>query len=102
MNMSSMGTKTFITGGTLADYLLVLCVTEPHAKSRHDRFSVIMVETDRKGFEASKLKTSLAFVLLILLKSLSAMSKCQKRISSERLEKDSSSFMVFLITPAST
>ena len=53
------GTKTFITGGTIADYLLVLCVTEPHAKSRHDRFSVVMVETDRKGFEASKLKNKL-------------------------------------------
>src|SRR5512136_1481245 len=53
------GTKTFITGGTLADYLLVLCVTEPQAKSRHDRFSVIMVETDRKGFEATKLKHKL-------------------------------------------
>src|SRR5512139_1332916 len=53
------GTKTFITGGTLAHYLLVLCVTEPHASSPHDRFSVIMVETDRKGFEANKLKNKL-------------------------------------------
>ncbi|HUL31185.1 MAG TPA: acyl-CoA dehydrogenase family protein [Thermodesulfobacteriota bacterium] len=53
------GTKTFITGGTLADYLLVLCVTEPHAKSRHDRFSVIIVETNRKGFDAAKLKHKL-------------------------------------------
>jgi len=53
------GTKTFITGGTLAHYLLVLCLTEPHAKSLHDRFSVIMVETDRKGFEANKLKNKL-------------------------------------------
>jgi alkylation response protein AidB-like acyl-CoA dehydrogenase len=43
------GSKTFITGGTIADFLLVLRVTEPHAKSRHDRFSVIIVETDRKG-----------------------------------------------------
>src|SRR4030043_1754670 len=53
------GTKTFITGGTIADYLPVICVTEPHAKSRHDRFSVIMVETNRKGFEATKLKHKL-------------------------------------------
>jgi alkylation response protein AidB-like acyl-CoA dehydrogenase len=52
------GTKTFITGGTIADYLPVLCVTEPHAKS-HERFSVIMVETNRKGFEATKLKNKL-------------------------------------------
>jgi alkylation response protein AidB-like acyl-CoA dehydrogenase len=52
------GTKTFITGGTLANFLEVLCVTEPHADP-HDRFSVITVETDRKGFEASKLKNKL-------------------------------------------
>jgi len=53
------GSKIFITGGTIADYLLVLCVTEPHAKSRHDRLSVIVVETDRKGYEANKLKNKL-------------------------------------------
>jgi alkylation response protein AidB-like acyl-CoA dehydrogenase len=53
------GNKMFITNGTVASYLQVLCVTEPHAKSRHDRFSVITVETDRKGYEASKLKNKL-------------------------------------------
>src|SRR4030042_1832135 len=53
------GTKTFITGGTTADCPPVICVTEPHAKSRHDRFSVIMVETNRKGFEATKLRNKL-------------------------------------------
>jgi len=53
------GSKMFITGGNIADYLLVLCVTEPHAKSRHDRLSVILVETDRKGYEANKLKDKL-------------------------------------------
>jgi len=53
------GSKMFITGGTIADYLLVLCVTEPHAKSRYDRLSVIVVETDRKGYEANKLKNKL-------------------------------------------
>jgi len=53
------GNKTFITNGTIANFLQVLCVTEPHAKSRHDRFSVITVETDREGFEASKLKNKL-------------------------------------------
>ena len=53
------GNKMFITNGTTANFLQVLCVTEPHAKSRHDRFSVITVETDRKGFEANKLKNKL-------------------------------------------
>ena len=49
----------FITNGTNAIFLQFLCITEPHAKSRHDQFSVITVETDRKGFEATKLKNKL-------------------------------------------
>jgi alkylation response protein AidB-like acyl-CoA dehydrogenase len=53
------GTKTFITGGSIANFLQVLCVTDPHAESPHNRFSVITVETDRKGFEATKLKHKL-------------------------------------------
>ena len=53
------GTKTFITGGTIANFLQVLCVADPHSESPHDRFSVITVETDRKGFEATKLKYKL-------------------------------------------
>ena len=53
------GNKTFITNGTTSNFLQVLCVTEPHAESRHDRLSVITVETDRKGFEANKLKNKL-------------------------------------------
>jgi len=53
------GNKMFITNGTTANFLQVLCITEPHANSRHDRFSVITVETDRKGFEATKLKNKL-------------------------------------------
>ncbi len=53
------GSKMFITNGTNANFLQVLCITEPHAKSRHDQFSVITVETDRKGFEATKLKNKL-------------------------------------------
>jgi alkylation response protein AidB-like acyl-CoA dehydrogenase len=53
------GTKTFITGGTIANFLQVLCLTEPHFESPHDRFSVITVETNRKGFEATKLRNKL-------------------------------------------
>jgi acyl-CoA dehydrogenase len=53
------GNKMFITNGTTANFLQVLCVTEPHAKSRHNQFSVITVETDRKGYEANKLKNKL-------------------------------------------
>jgi alkylation response protein AidB-like acyl-CoA dehydrogenase len=53
------GTKMFITNGTIADFLQVLCLTERDAKSPHDRFSVITVETNRKGYEANKLKNKL-------------------------------------------
>jgi len=72
------GTKTFITGGTLADYLLVLLCDRTSGQVRHDRFSVIMVETDRKGFEAPSLNTSLASVPRTQLKSLSAIVRVPK------------------------
>jgi alkylation response protein AidB-like acyl-CoA dehydrogenase len=53
------GAKMFITNGTIANFLQVLCASETDAKSLHDRFSVIIVETDRKGYEANKLKNKL-------------------------------------------
>ncbi len=53
------GNKMFITNGTIANFLQVLCITDPDAKSQHNRFSVITVETDRKGYEATKLKNKL-------------------------------------------
>ncbi len=53
------GNKMFITNGTIANFLQVLCITEPQAEKKHDRFSVITVETDRKGYEATKLKNKL-------------------------------------------
>ncbi len=53
------GTKVFITNGTVADYLVVFCLTEPHAPSRHSRHSCLMVETDRPGYQATKLKGKL-------------------------------------------
>ncbi len=49
------GNKMFITNGTIANYVNVLCVTHPEEKNRHRRHSVIVVETDREGFEANKL-----------------------------------------------
>jgi alkylation response protein AidB-like acyl-CoA dehydrogenase len=49
------GNKMFITNGTVGSYFIVLCLTNPDMPSRHNRHSVILVECDRKGFEASKL-----------------------------------------------
>ena len=53
------GSKMFITNGTVASYLTVFCQTHPEAASRHQRHSVILVECDRKGFEARKLSHKL-------------------------------------------
>jgi acyl-CoA dehydrogenase len=49
------GTKMFITNGSIADYLVVFCLTNPEAKSRYDRYSFFIVEKDRPGFQANKL-----------------------------------------------
>ena len=53
------GNKTFITNGTRASYLVVLCLTNPDNTSRYNRHSVLIVETDREGFEATKIKNKL-------------------------------------------
>ncbi|MGB6067005.1 MAG: acyl-CoA dehydrogenase family protein [Desulfomonilaceae bacterium] len=50
------GSKQFITNGSIADHLLVFCLTNPEAQKPTRRFSFILVERDRKGFTASKLK----------------------------------------------
>jgi alkylation response protein AidB-like acyl-CoA dehydrogenase len=50
------GSKQFITNGSIADYLLVFCLTNPDAQKPAQRFSFILVERDRKGFTANKLK----------------------------------------------
>jgi alkylation response protein AidB-like acyl-CoA dehydrogenase len=47
------GNKIFITNCTLADFVLVLCVTNPDHPRKHERFSVIVVETGTPGYEAS-------------------------------------------------
>jgi len=49
------GTKMFITNGDIADYLLVFCQTDPDNPDRHRRHSFFIVETDRPGFEATKM-----------------------------------------------
>jgi acyl-CoA dehydrogenase len=53
------GNKIFITNGTVASYFMVICLTNPHDPSRHGRHSVILLESDREGFEANKLRHKL-------------------------------------------
>jgi len=50
------GTKQFITNGSIADRVLVLCVTNQDATKPTQRFSFIIVEKDQKGFTANKLQ----------------------------------------------
>lgn len=49
------GSKIFITNGSVADFILVFCVTSPDATDRLSRHGFFVVETDRKGFQATKL-----------------------------------------------
>ncbi|MDP2647614.1 MAG: acyl-CoA dehydrogenase family protein [Desulfobacterales bacterium] len=49
------GTKMFITNGTVADYILLFCQTDPDNPSRHKRYSFILVPTDTPGYGAKKL-----------------------------------------------
>lgn len=54
------GNKIFITNANVADFLIVACVTNPDAPKRHDRLSLIIVETSRPGYESTKLKGKLS------------------------------------------
>jgi len=53
------GSKMFITNGSVADFVLLFCRTDPENSDRHRRHSWILVEKDRKGFEANKLRGKL-------------------------------------------
>lgn len=49
------GSKMFITNGTLAQHLLVLCLTNPEEKNSHKRHSAILIDTGASGYEATKI-----------------------------------------------
>lgn len=53
------GSKIFITNGSIADYIIALCVTNEEETIRSKRHSPILIETNREGFEANKLKRKL-------------------------------------------
>ncbi|MBN2124143.1 MAG: acyl-CoA/acyl-ACP dehydrogenase [Deltaproteobacteria bacterium] len=46
------GNKIFTTNATVADFLIVLCVTNPDRPRKHERLSTLLVETNRPGYEA--------------------------------------------------
>jgi len=49
------GNKMWITNGTVGDYFVVMCNTDPDAASRYSGFSQIIVESDRDGFSSDKI-----------------------------------------------
>jgi alkylation response protein AidB-like acyl-CoA dehydrogenase len=49
------GNKMWITNGSVGDYYVVLCETDPDADGRYNGFSQIVVEADRDGFESEKI-----------------------------------------------
>jgi alkylation response protein AidB-like acyl-CoA dehydrogenase len=49
----------FITNGSIADVIVILCITNEDEKVKTKRQSAILVETNRKGFEANQLKRKL-------------------------------------------
>lgn len=50
------GTKQFITNGSIADFLVVFCLTNPDAPKPTERFSFFIVERGTRGFASHKLK----------------------------------------------
>lgn len=49
------GNKVMITNGTIANFILVYCLTNPEEASRSKRHSIILVETDRPGYKADRI-----------------------------------------------
>jgi len=50
------GSKNFISNGTIADFAIVLCRTDPQAQPPYRGLSTILVETDREGFSATEIE----------------------------------------------
>ncbi len=49
------GNKVMIGNGSEGNFILVFCLTDPEEKRRSRRHSIIIVETDRPGYEADPL-----------------------------------------------
>lgn len=53
------GNKMFITNGSIANFILIFCLTNEDAGPKLKRHSAIIVGTNQKGFEAKSLKRKL-------------------------------------------
>jgi alkylation response protein AidB-like acyl-CoA dehydrogenase len=50
------GSKMFITNGSVCDFMVVLCITNPKEEKKHRRHSLILVEADRNGVTRNKIR----------------------------------------------
>ncbi len=49
------GNKVMIGNGTVANFILVFCLTNPELTSKSKRHSILLVETDRPGYRADRI-----------------------------------------------
>ncbi|MEW6376053.1 MAG: acyl-CoA dehydrogenase, partial [Thermodesulfobacteriota bacterium] len=49
------GNKVMIGNGTVANFILVFCLTNPEVTSKSKRHSILLVETDRSGYRADRI-----------------------------------------------
>lgn len=49
------GNKMWITNGSVGDFFVVMCESDPDAEGRYNGFSQIVVESDRDGFTSEKI-----------------------------------------------
>ena len=75
------GVKTFISNGTIANFVIVLCQSDPEAKPTYRGQSTLIVEKGSKGFEVSELGEKMG----IRMTSTTEMSFDQVRVPEENL-----------------
>ncbi len=52
------GNKMFITNGTVCDFMVTQCITNPEEK-KHNSFSLIIIPADAKGVTRNKIRGKL-------------------------------------------
>jgi alkylation response protein AidB-like acyl-CoA dehydrogenase len=75
------GVKTFISNGTMAHFVIVLCETSPEARPLYRGQSTIIVDKGSKGFEVTELGDKMG----IRMTSTTEMSFDQVRVPGENL-----------------
>jgi alkylation response protein AidB-like acyl-CoA dehydrogenase len=75
------GVKTFISNGTIANFVIVLCQTDSRIKPSYRGLSTFLVDKGAKGFEVSELGEKMG----IKMTSTTEMSFDQVRVPEENL-----------------